>query len=94
MARKPKVEWSEHTQAFMIAVGENLRKKRLAAKKSLRELGAEVGLSKSQLSYIERGEREFSASYFDRFAQALDVPVHTLIPYPVEPVAVAIDANS
>ena len=80
MARKPKVEWSEHTQAFMSAVGANLRKKRMATKKSLRALSAEVGLSKSQLSYIERGEREFSASYLDRFAQALDVPVHTLMP--------------
>ncbi len=69
MARKPKVVWDNHTQAFMDAVGQNLRKERLEAGKSLRELARDVGLSNVQVHGIEHGQREFSASYFDKFAQ-------------------------
>ena len=64
----------------MAAVGENLRTKRLEARKSVRQLAADVGLSKAQISAIELGQVEFNAVYLHRFARALDTLVHELIP--------------
>ena len=71
----------------MEAVGANLRAKRLDAGLKQEELAAKVGLSTNSISMIELGKREFLASEFARFAQALGVSVADLIPQ--EPATIA-----
>jgi len=64
----------------MTAVGQNIKKKREVAGKSIRQLAREVGLSHTQVADIEHGKKECSLSYIDRFAEALDVAPRDLMP--------------
>ena len=77
---KKKEEWDRPTQNFMTAVGENLRELREATGKSVRGFAKEVNVDPSLISRVERGQQEFSASYFQRFATVLHVPVTALMP--------------
>jgi transcriptional regulator with XRE-family HTH domain len=79
MARKQKLEWDTPREAFMKVVGANLKAKREAAGLTTTELGGKVGLSHPTISGIEHGKRDFLASYLDRFAEVLEVPVEDLI---------------
>lgn len=82
MVKRSEIEQNGLGQTFRTALGKNVREIRHAAKKSLIELAEETGLSKSELSYIERGERDFGVSYLPILAEALNVPISELIPQP------------
>lgn len=80
MARKQKIEWDEPRKAFMQALGANLRAKREEAGLTVQGMADKVGLSHPTISGIEHGKRDFLASYFDRFAEALNISVAELMP--------------
>lgn len=80
MTEKLELERDRLRQSFKIALGANIRQIRRAAKKSLVELSKEVGLSKSELSHVERAERDLPVSYLPVLARVLDVSVSRLMP--------------
>ncbi len=80
MVGRLKTEVNELRQTFRIALGEKIRERRTSAKKSLRAFAEDTGMSKSELSSIERGEHDISASWLPIIAEALDVSVSRLIP--------------
>lgn len=58
-----------------IAIGTNLRRRRIMLKKSMRELGDRLNISYQQVSKYELGANRISASDLWALAKMLDVPV-------------------
>jgi transcriptional regulator with XRE-family HTH domain len=60
-------------------LGEQLRQRRRALDKPLRQVAQAAGISVSLLSQIERGLRSISLRTLSALAQALDIPLDTLV---------------
>lgn len=58
-----------------IAIGANLRRRRVMLKKSMRELGDKLSVTHQQVSKYELGDSRISASDLYELARALEVPV-------------------
>lgn len=59
----------------MESIGDRIKKGRTLRKLSLRELGDRAGLSHSQISYLEKGERSVTGPVLLSLAEALDLPL-------------------
>jgi transcriptional regulator with XRE-family HTH domain len=69
----------EATAAFVAAVGKNIRVARVRADLPLDKTALEAGLHAGHLSSIERGRHNPSLVTLKRIAEALDVPMTTLL---------------
>jgi transcriptional regulator with XRE-family HTH domain len=79
MARIDRTETADDTAASLRAVGAELRRIRLRAGLSLRDLGRLAGLTPGFLSLVERGECSLSLTSLFALSKALDVPAADLI---------------
>jgi transcriptional regulator with XRE-family HTH domain len=66
-------------KAWLDALGALIRTQRMTAGLSLRELAVRTKVSNAYLSQIERGLHEPSISVLAAIAEALDVPLETLL---------------
>ena len=66
-------------KAWLTALGALIRAQRMTAGLSLRELAGRTNVSNAYLSQIERGLHEPSISVLGAIAEALDVPLATLL---------------
>ena len=57
------------------AIGESLRRARVAQRRTLREVSTSARVSLGYLSEIERGRKEASSELLASICQALDVPL-------------------
>ena len=60
-------------------LGDVLRRKRLRQGRTLREVSAEARVSLGYLSEVERGQKEASSEILASVADALDVPISTIM---------------
>ncbi len=60
------------------AVGDNVRRARIARDQTLSELAAEIGISHQQLQKYETGSNRLSAGMVARIAEILGVPLESL----------------
>lgn len=60
------------------AVGDNVRRARIARNQTLSELAAEIGISHQQLQKYETGSNRLSAGMVARVASILGVPLESL----------------
>ena len=81
MPKVKKLPRTDDAQSFMDEFGDNLRRLREKKDFTLEGFGKQVGLSRSTISGIETGQREFLSSYFTRYAKALEVDVTELMPH-------------
>lgn len=58
-----------------IAIGANLRRRRVMLKKSMRELGDKLNVTHQQVSKYELGDSRISASDLYELSRALEVPI-------------------
>ncbi len=69
----------ERAQAELAALGAFIRAQRLATGRSLRDLAETTGVSNAYLSQLERGRHEPSLRVLRAVADALGVPLATLL---------------
>ena len=80
MPNRGKTPLSDAEKDFMSGVGGNLRTLFEQKGYCITSFAKKVGLSRTTISGIASGDREFKASYFKKFADALEVPVTALMP--------------
>ena len=68
----------DSTKSVVNSLGDYLKEQRVAARLSLRQLSAQVGVSNPYLSQIERGLRKPSAEVLQQLARALRVSAEQL----------------
>src|SRR3954452_12635102 len=73
------VATDDHGKAWLDALGALIRAQRMTAGLSLRELAVRTNVSNAYLSQIERGLHEPSISVLGAIAEALDIPLATLL---------------
>ncbi len=69
----------ERAHAELAALGAFIRAQRVAARRSLRDLAEATGVSHAYLSQLERGRHEPSLRVLRAIADALGVPLATLL---------------
>jgi len=62
-------------------VGHRIRAERELSGYTLGDLAAQIGMSESNLSRIERGERSIDIELIEKVAQALAIRTHTLMDF-------------
>lgn len=72
---------SLNEQELTKKVGHRIRSERELSGYTLGELATQIGMSESNLSRIERGERSIDIELIDKVAQALDIRTHTLMDF-------------
>ncbi|WP_282786580.1 helix-turn-helix transcriptional regulator, partial [Nocardia sp. CC201C] len=61
------------------AIGESLRRARVAQSRTLREVSTSARVSLGYLSEVERGRKEASSELLAAICQALDVPLSQVL---------------
>jgi len=69
-----------HTKAFYEAFGERVRSYRSAGGMTQEELAAKVGLSRTSITNIEKGNQQVLLHQLQIFSEALAVRVEQLLP--------------
>src|SRR5512144_3112801 len=69
------------------AIGESLRRARVAQSRTLREVSTTARVSLGYLSEVERGRKEASSELLSAICTALDVPLSRVLTYAGEKMA-------
>ncbi len=65
----------------LVRFGERVREERLALGLSQEELAERCGVHRTYVGMIERAEKNVTLKNIERFAQALEVPIHRLLKF-------------
>ena len=65
----------------LVKFGERVREERLALGLSQEELADRCGVHRTYVGMIERAEKNVTLKNIERFAQALEVPIHSLLKF-------------